>query len=611
MPMNHPSPATDFSSPPILAMDDDEIFQNIDGRMHGPMSGFIDKYFGRFQHTYQGSILELRKDERICGRYTVPSAAPLPNSFLPWFSDFATCELDNARGSWHTFSDNKVAEEKSACDYSVGFALHMPTSSVSGVKIQWDCVQVVGQFHPNDYLPYQDGLIQLCRSAHEVFISQPTRLFLHGLYMRSSLVELWVFDRSGIFCSKAFDLRNDFAEFLPIALSYQHMTDQDLGKRDIFKTGNDGNFFLLDGIVDGLSGKLHVERHPIAARQSLVGTGTTCYRAKKPDSHDWNYALKLKWQWARDRPENELLNLAKDKCVWGAVSLKYYKELETTANLRRGLRWGTQRKFLDPSIDDKQNKIEEGLQETTSSVDGFLQYTKGTNNFFQNRILICTITSPLGRPLRSFQSLVELLQVFRDAVMCHRSLYYDAKILHRDISPGNIIILDHQNAEQPKGLLIDLDSAINLDETSEAELGVTGTMPFMAIGVLRNEPHTYRHDLESFFYVLIWMIITDDTESPPEGSRLRHWSNDDWDSLAARKTLDMNDQRFQELLSEFGSQFCSLKPLVEKLHQLLFPLRDGTAWTGTDGTLDAVGKLYEGMIAAFEEAITSESQILM
>ncbi|KGQ07986.1 hypothetical protein BBAD15_g6689 [Beauveria bassiana D1-5] len=331
---------------------------------------------------------------------------------------------------------------------------------------------------------------------------------------------------------------------------------------------------------------------------------------KKPDSHDWNYALKLKWQWARDRPENELLNLAKEKRVWGAVSVKYCKELETTANLRRSLRWGTQRKFLTALVGDKQNKNEENLRETTSSINEFLQYTKETTNFFQNRILICTITSPLGRPLCSFQSLVELLQALRDTIMCHRSLYYDAKLLHRDISPGNIIILDHQDKEQPKGLLIDLDSAISLDEASEAELGITGTRPFMPIGVLRNEPYTCRHDLESFFYVLIWMIITDDTESPPEGSRLRRWSNGDWDSLAAHKTLDMTDEQFQELLSEFGSQFCSLKPLVEKLHQLLFPPRDGTAWTGTDGTPVAVDKLYEGMIAALEEAITEEGRRL-
>ncbi len=159
---------------PVFAMDDGEILQNIDGRMHGPMSGFIDKYFGAFQHTYKGPILEIRKGGRICGRYTVPLAAPLPDSFLPWFCDFATCELDGARGSWHISSDNNAPETKVKCDYSVGFSLVMPASSAPCEQTRWDRVQVIGLLHLNDGLPYQDGLVQLCRSAHEVFLSQPT-----------------------------------------------------------------------------------------------------------------------------------------------------------------------------------------------------------------------------------------------------------------------------------------------------------------------------------------------------------------------------------------------------------------------------------------------------
>ncbi|KAM3518026.1 hypothetical protein MY4038_010201, partial [Beauveria bassiana] len=284
------------------------------------------------------------------------------------------------------------------------------------------------------------------------------------------------------------------------------MTDQDLGKSSIIKTGIDGNYVNLDYMMDSLSGKLYIEDYPIATRQGLVGTGTTCYRAKVQHSHDWNYALKLKWQWAQERPENELLNLAKEKCVWGAISVNYYKELENTANLRRGLRWGSQRKFINPSIGDRHYNIDEETQKPDYNVSGLLQYTEETSNFFQNRTLICTITSPLGRPLRTFQSHIELLQVFQDAIICHRSLYYDAKILHCDISPGNIIILDHQDKEQPKGVLIDLDSAINLNEALEAGFRMTSTRPFMAIGVLRNEPHTYRHDLESFLF-RAWLTV--------------------------------------------------------------------------------------------------------
>lgn len=229
-------------------------------------------------------------------------------------------------------------------------------------------------------------------------------------------------------------------------------------------------------------GKLYLENQPIASHEDLVGTETTCYRARMPDSNRWNYALKFKWRWARERAEDELLKLAKKNSVWGAVSLDYYK-VESTANLRRGLRWGRHRKFARMHFRNRNGNIEGKRQEVTGNTDGLVEYTEETNAFFQNRILACIVTSPVGRPLHTFQSLLVLLQVFRDAIKCHRSLCYDAKILHQHVSLGNMIILDGQDEGKPRGILIDLDSAIELAEGGRADSDITGTRPFMAIGV--------------------------------------------------------------------------------------------------------------------------------
>ena len=585
-------------------MDDQEILDNINGRMHGPMSGFIKKYFGNFQYDRQDALLEIQAAGRVSGRCAIPSAAPSPDNFLHWFSNYVSRELDGARGSWHISSSN-VAPEHECADDGAHLLLAMPTSPASNAQTRWDHVQVVGQFYHRGCI-YQDGLLRLCRSAHQVFASQPTRLFLHGFYMRRSLIELWAFDRSGLYCSDVFDFRKDFIQFLSIILSYQRMTDQDLGKINMIETDKEGSYIILDSVVMPSLGKLYLENQPIASREGLVGTGTTCYRARMPDSNRWNYVLKFKWRWARERPEDELLKLVKKKCVWGAVSLDYYKEVESTANLRRGLRWGTHRKFAGMHSRQRHGRIENQRQEVICIADGLAGYTEETDNLFQNRILACTVTSPVGRSLNTFQSLTELLQVFRDAIKCHRSLYYDAKILHQDISPGNIIILYGQDEGKPKGILIDLDSAIELAEGLGTELGITGTRPFMAIGILKGECHAYRHDLESFLYVFMWTIITNHTENPPETSKLRQWSNGDWNELAVRKSLDMDQDNFQNILEEFPFEFHSLKPLTESLRQILFPLRDGVIWTGTDGSPEAVDKLYDEMIHAFEEAISSE-----
>ncbi|GKT64226.1 hypothetical protein ColTof3_11565 [Colletotrichum tofieldiae] len=169
-----------------------------------------------------------------------------------------------------------------------------------------------------------------------------------------------------------------------------------------------------------------------------------------------------------------------------------------------------------------------------------------------------------------------------------------------------MIILDGQDEGKPKGILIDLDSAIELVEGLETEPEITGTRPFMAVGVLKGETHTYRHDLESFLYVFLWTIITNHAENPPETSKLRQWSNGDWKELAVRKSFDMDQDNFQSILEEFTSEFHSLKPLAERLRQILFPLRDGVICTGSDGSPEAVDKLYDGMIRAFEEAVGSE-----
>lgn len=585
-------------------LDDHDVLDNIDGRMHGPMNGFMDKFFGDFHFIHQDTFLEIEAAGRARYRCTFPSAPPSPDNFLQWFADYTSRESDGARGSWHVYGGDGVASEhESREDGGARLVLTMPPNSPDcNTQTRWETVQVIGQFHRRGGISYQDGLLRLCRSAHHVFASQPTRLFLHGYYIRDFLVELWVFDRSGLYCSDLFDIHRSFIQFLFVLLTYQRMTDQDLGNSNIIEVDTGGRYILTDSVAIPPSGKLYIESQPIASREDLVGTGTTCFRARLPDSQDWKYVVKFKWRWARERPEDELLRLAISKGVWGAVSIDHYQEVEETANLRRGLPWGTHRKFARPHG--------RGQQAPSTPKDGLLEHTEETDNFFQNRILVCMVTSPVGRPLHTFQSCLELLQVFRDAIKCHRSLYRDGGILHQDVSHGNVIILNEQEKGKPRGILIDLDSAIALDdEGEETETGtIYGTRPFMAIGVLKHERHTYRHDLESFLYVFLWTVITNHTESLPETSKLRQWSRGDYGELAVHKSLDMKRNAFQTILEEFPLELYTLKPLADRLRQVLFPLRDGVIWTGTDYSPAAVEELYEEMICTFEEAINSEGR---
>ncbi|KID81640.1 serine/threonine-protein kinase Sgk2 [Metarhizium guizhouense ARSEF 977] len=538
-------------------MDEKEILDNIDGRMHGPMPGFIAKFFGEPTCTHRDNGLE------------VQSAAPTPESFLPWFLNFVSEKYDGNRASWHTFSNTVTANHEQS-DMGTSLLLTMPPSPTPNAQTRWSHAQVIGQFYQDEGVGYQHALVRLCQSAQQVFASQPTRLFLHGFYIRGSQMELWVFDRSGLYCSEVFDVQKDFDQFVFIMLRYGQMTDEQLGTLQRIKTDEEGSYITLENVANSNLAKLYLESQPIACRQGLVGTGTTCYRAKPSGSNRWNYVLKFKWRWARHRPEDELLRLAQEKCG----------------------------RFASEQPADSRRRGVEGLRQPT----GLADYTEKTDNYFQNRILTCAVTSPAGRPLHTFRSLLELLQVFRHAVQCHRSLYRDAEILHRDISAGNMIILDNQEGGA-KGMLIDLDVAIHLGTELDRALGITGTRPFMAIGVLKGHQNTYRHDLEAFFYVFLWTIITNRADGLPEASRLRQWSRGTQDESAARKSRDIACDGFEGILGEFALEFHPLKPLAERLRRILFPLREGTMWIGTDTDAEAVDELYGQVICAFEEAI--------
>ena len=197
-----------------------------------------------------------------------------------------------------------------------------------------------------------------------------------------------------------------------------------------------------------------------------------------------------------------------------------------------------------------------------------------------------------------------------DAIKAHRSLLCDGGILHRDISENNIIITDPEQTDGFEGMLIDLDLAKLLPSKRSGAWHKTGTMEFMAIQVLQGADHTYRHDLESFFYVLLWMCtrrawdkksLCDPLYQPRE-SRLKKWYIGSHDDIAESKEHHMSVNGFKGLLSEFPQAFDCVKPLCTKIRGILFPiLKDGSMDIRTPSAPPE--KLYDAIIGAYDKAI--------
>ncbi|VCU39140.1 Bgt-51247 [Blumeria graminis f. sp. tritici] len=214
---------------------------------------------------------------------------------------------------------------------------------------------------------------------------------------------------------------------------------------------------------------------------------------------------------------------------------------------------------------------------------------------YRNRWETVIAAKPFGRAIDEKTTPMELICGLRDAIKGHQSLYMETKILHRDISMNNIILTEPKRNDGCHGVLIDLDLAISLtdDDCSESSKTLTGTMEFMAIGLLKEYTypsngkfiHTYRHDLESFFFVLISACIRfgwGKNESP-HMETIRKWYKGFEDTL----------------LKAFSSKFECLKDLATTLRKILFE-RQKTIWIATD---PRPLNLYNSILKAFDDEI--------
>lgn len=115
-------------------------------------------------------------------------------------------------------------------------------------------------------------------------------------------------------------------------------------------------------------------------------------------------------------------------------------------------------------------------------------------------------------------------------------------ILHRDLSILNLMYEDRGNGIII-GILNDYDLAVVLNDDKSlpppSSKHRTGTAPFMAYELLlpgRFTIHLYRHDLESFLYVLVWTAAGYEGFRPPKGKDpLEMWRGGDWSAIARDK----------------------------------------------------------------------------
>ncbi|KDR73910.1 hypothetical protein GALMADRAFT_35750, partial [Galerina marginata CBS 339.88] len=110
-----------------------------------------------------------------------------------------------------------------------------------------------------------------------------------------------------------------------------------------------------------------------------------------------------------------------------------------------------------------------------------------------------------------------------------------------------------------------------------------GTLPFMAIETLWGEKHLPRHDLQSFFYVLLWICWNYAGPNNAERQNIdlmenqaKHWicgDGLDFENIGNAKAQQMTADRAvfrRSTLGMFAPYFEDLKDCVMKLRDKLF-----------------------------------------
>ncbi|KAL8897148.1 MAG: hypothetical protein Q9207_007359 [Kuettlingeria erythrocarpa] len=634
---------------------DARIFEEIRGCTHQDVDGFFSKYFeGKPWTERTKEVYSAVRERHVDGRWTDFPQTPVQNDVCKWWFDFQEEFLSNERGVYYTSATNDLTGREA--QRQIDLFVKPNNERLSKVVHDWKNVEVIGELKASNK-EKKAALVQSGRYVRDVFSCQPTRRYVHAFTLCGNEMRAWVFDRSGPYSSTAFDIHKEPERFIRTIAGYVMMSDEELGL-DTFIEQDDGDRFIT--VVEDATGKqkrLQLDPAPIAYQRAIVCRGTSCFRAKTSSSENCQYVAKFSWVSDKRQPEADLLRLAHKRGVEGVARLFGHHQITSIADMREGLTFGKpyafrnttmspsssfsrsqallarafgkphnlsiarespkKRKSMDTggspskrSRSKSQNPDKAKRKNETNSQTTSLYAHDDTS--FDNRIFRCLVISPAGRALRDFESKSELLKALRDAIKAHRSLYTKGKILHRDISENNIIITNPSEADGFTGMLIDEDLAKEIGSGRSGARHQTGTMEFMAIEVLRRIAHTYRHDLESFFYVLLWMCARRTwergfeckPEDRPERNILTKWYTGSFDDIADAKKGYMHEDDFENILMEFPRAFDHVKPLCQTIRGILFPYKNGLL-IGTP--TDPPEKLYDPIIEAFGNAIADIS----
>ncbi|KAK0478857.1 hypothetical protein IW261DRAFT_1481272 [Armillaria novae-zelandiae] len=329
-------------------------------------------------------------------------------------------------------------------------------------------------------------------------------------------------------------------------------------QRDVFK----GVLLKLktgkgDEVVEVTLGRIISRQPAIIGRHTCVVEATSDYKGWKGKE----LVIKISWPAVERESEADLVKRAREMARTMETGKKPDWALDHLPDILL---------CQDFGCDEKS---------TQANITAFCKEAECAENMkieYEQRVCRITVQERLY-PLQELRTVEEYAQVFFDILQIHKWLYDHPRILHRDISPGNIMWRRTSDGHI-RGVLNDFDLSSLRDVLGASSLQRTGTLPYMACELLINKnrqppQHLYRHDVESIFYVILlhccrYKVLAAPTSSEPGPLACEKVSSrfDEWYTLG-RATL--KDKKMGFIMGDIptvNSGFVAFQPWISDLH---------------------------------------------
>ncbi|KAL4861003.1 hypothetical protein BDV12DRAFT_191375 [Aspergillus spectabilis] len=330
-------------------------------------------------------------------------------------------------------------------------------------------------------------------------------------------------------------------------------------------------------VRDGLSERLVIDKL-VRRAQCVAGRAMTCWKAhREGDGADIPLVIKDSWQYPERDEEGKLLREAAAKGVINVARYYYHETIRVEdgriADIPANYRPTHSERSPAASTADtvrmgrptntvgcKRSSSRAGAGQPARKRTCSSSPSKCENLDVPNRVHRCVLVRDYGTAIYKARSPISMLSALESCIEGYRTLHMKTGL---------------RTPSWP-AFLIDLDLAIR--EQREGPSGArakTGTRAFMAIGLLLGKRHSFMHDLESFFWVILWICIH---YNGPNSSRVvprfEKWNYADMEELAGMKLgVVAKESIFLKIATDnFTSHYEALIPWVNRLRKEVFPL---------------------------------------